>query len=118
MVNHRDGDPPWIPCKMRAWREWANINLTEMAEIVGMNIGYLSDVETGWRRYNQDVLDKYAARLNIPSGWLLDRDPPAGRKPFNVKRVESYVEEMVSLDEKDQMRVAAYIRSLKEISSH
>jgi len=53
----------------------------DFAHEMEMNEGYLSDLENGMRRYNQDILEKAAKILKIPPTYLLSRKPPAPGEP-------------------------------------
>lgn len=66
----------WKPTKLRAWRVWRKMDLEDLADAMSFNIGTLSQIENGVRRYNQDVLEKAALVLRVPVSFLIDRNPP------------------------------------------
>lgn len=90
------------------------MTLAELAVALEMNEGYLSSLENGKRRYNQDILEKAAGIFQIPAAWLLSRKPvPADRDadysdPYVVASV------MADLDPSERRRVGALIKSYKD----
>jgi transcriptional regulator with XRE-family HTH domain len=97
---------------LRAWREWAGMNLADVADAIPLNEGYLSQIETGVKRYNQDTLEGYARVLNIPPGWLLDRSPPPKGEDFDRADPQFLEFRLSRLDSTDaNRRVAALLLS-------
>lgn len=60
---------------LREWRKHRGYTLERLAEMVGMSVGYLSDLEKGKRRYNQDFLEVVAEALRCEPADLIMRDP-------------------------------------------
>lgn len=66
------------PQFFRQWRQHRGYSLERVAEIAGFGSpGYLSDLEKGKRRYNQDILEALAIALQCSPADLLMRDPTA-----------------------------------------
>lgn len=64
--------PTWYA---REWRKHAGLNLEKAADRLGMAISYLSDLEKGKRRFNQDHLYAMAEAYNCQPADLIMRDP-------------------------------------------
>jgi len=60
---------------IKEWREHRGLTQDGLAERVGTSKGYLSQFETGARRYNQDFLERIATALGCAPADLLGRDP-------------------------------------------
>jgi mannose-6-phosphate isomerase-like protein (cupin superfamily) len=55
----------------RRWRHIRGRTLAEVGERSGLNVGYLSQIETGKAVPSLDALVAIAAALDIPAAWLL-----------------------------------------------
>lgn len=75
--------PKWRRTHLRAWRMWKKMTLADLAHAMPFNEGTLSEIENGRKRYNQDILEKAAAVLEIPPSYLLDRMPPQPGQPID-----------------------------------
>lgn len=62
---------------LRQWRQYRKLTLEQLAEKVGTSKSYVSEIERGVVRYNQDTLESLAAALNCSPADLLSRDPTA-----------------------------------------
>jgi transcriptional regulator with XRE-family HTH domain len=73
-MNHRK------PFFLKEWRAYRDLTQQQLAERLGTSKGYVSDLERGKRRYNQDVLERLAEELRCEPADLLMRDPtdPSG----------------------------------------
>lgn len=60
---------------LKAWRKHRGYNQERMAEMSELSLGYYNEVETGKRRYNQDLLEKFAEVLQCDPADLITRDP-------------------------------------------
>lgn len=60
---------------LKEWRKSRGYTQERLAEMTGMSVGYLSDLEKGKRRYNQDLLETLATALQCEPADLLIRDP-------------------------------------------
>jgi transcriptional regulator with XRE-family HTH domain len=68
------------PFYLKQWREHRGLSQQRLAERLDTSKGYISDLERGKRRYNQDMLELLADALNCDPADLLMRDPsdPSG----------------------------------------
>jgi transcriptional regulator with XRE-family HTH domain len=68
------------PFYLKQWREHRGLSQQRLAERIDTSKGYISDLERGKRRYNQDMLEMLADALNCEPADLLMRDPsdPSG----------------------------------------
>lgn len=60
---------------LKAWRKHRGYNQERMAEMSELSLGYYNEVETGKRRYNQDLLERFADVLQCDPADLITRDP-------------------------------------------
>lgn len=66
----------------REWRKKAGLNLEKASERLQMAVSYLSDLEKGKRRWNQDHLDAFASAYGIDAEdlfWNPEVGPPLWR---------------------------------------
>jgi transcriptional regulator with XRE-family HTH domain len=63
------------PFYLRQWRKHRGLTQDRLAERLGTSKGYISDLERGVRRYNQDLLEALAEALSCEPADLLMRDP-------------------------------------------
>lgn len=65
---------------LKEWRKKRGYSQERLAEIIGSSKGYISELESGKRRYNQELLESLADALSCEPGDLIVRDPsdPAG----------------------------------------
>jgi transcriptional regulator with XRE-family HTH domain len=61
--------------KLRVWRLDHGLTLEEMADLVGLNVGYLSRVERGERRLSPLAKVKVARRLGVSIRELFEPEP-------------------------------------------
>lgn len=59
----------------REWREKRGISQEELAERIGTSKGYVSDLESGKRRYNRDHVEAIVSALGLSSLAELFTDP-------------------------------------------
>ena len=60
---------------IREWRKHRGYSQERLAEMVGTSKGYLSDLERGVRRYNQEILELLAEALRAEPAHLINVDP-------------------------------------------
>lgn len=68
---------------LAAWRDYRGLTLEELAEEVGTSKGVVSDLETGAKRangqlaqrFNKDDVSRFAKALDTTGGFLLDMNP-------------------------------------------
>ncbi len=63
------------PFYLKQWREHRGLSQQRLADRLNSSKGYISDLERGIRRYNQDMLEALADALNCDPADLLIRDP-------------------------------------------
>lgn len=61
--------------RLREWRRARGQSLQALADAIGTSKGYVSELESGKRRYNQDLVEKLAGALDIAPGDLIGRAP-------------------------------------------
>lgn len=71
----KSGNPRWF---LREWRKHRGYTQERLAEMIGTSKGYLSDLERGVRRWNQDLLEQLAEALSCAPADLLRIDPSQG----------------------------------------
>jgi transcriptional regulator with XRE-family HTH domain len=60
---------------IRAWRKHRGLTQAQLAERIGIDRSYLSNIETGRRRYDQPFLEAAAEALRCEPADLIVRDP-------------------------------------------
>jgi transcriptional regulator with XRE-family HTH domain len=60
---------------LREWRKHRGLTIEKLAERLDVSKGYVSDMERGKKRYNQDQLEALADALECEPADLLMRDP-------------------------------------------
>jgi transcriptional regulator with XRE-family HTH domain len=60
---------------IREWRKFRNLTQERLADRMGVTRGYVSQVETGLRRYDQHFLEAAADALSCEPADLIMRDP-------------------------------------------
>ena len=110
----------WARSYIREWRNFRGLSLAELALRMNYNEGYLSELENGHKRYNQDVLEAAAQVLDVPIAWLLSRKPPLdgseSPSPDDVSEPDRIADMISGLDPKDRRRIAAMIENFRQIS--
>ncbi len=61
------------PTALVVLREKDGHSKTSLAALAGLSLGYLSDLESGRRKGNPDVIAKLARALNVPKSMLESR---------------------------------------------
>lgn len=85
-------DIPKRPWFLQAWRKKRGLSQEQLAEMVETSKGYISDLEKGDRRYNQDLLERFAAALQCQPRDLLAHpdvaEPPPADSEEDLLRAE------------------------------
>lgn len=68
----KPSSPRWY---LRQWRKHRGYTQERLAEMIGTSKGYLSDLERGVRRWNQDILEQLAEALRCSPADLIRIDP-------------------------------------------
>lgn len=63
------------PFYLREWRKHRGLTQQQLADRLDSSKGYVSDLENGKRRYNQDLLEALAYALMCEPADLLIRNP-------------------------------------------
>lgn len=63
------------PNHIRAWREFRDLTIEELADMLDCSKASVGHWETGAREVGAKWLYKIAEALHTPPGWLLDHDP-------------------------------------------
>lgn len=106
-------EPKWKPAHIRAWREWKDLTLLELASAMPYNEGSLSEIENGLKRYNQDVLEMAARVIGVPPGFLLDRLPPPKEVKLDSSDPDLIAYALKDIDEDGRRHIAALVKSYK-----
>jgi len=69
---------------LREWRRFRGFTQDKLADAIQVSKGYLSDLEQGKKRYNQDMLERLAEVLGCSPACLLSRDPEATADLFDT----------------------------------
>lgn len=80
---------------IREWRKRMKMTLEDLAEAVGSSKSYMSDIERGAKRYNEDTLTLIASALSCKP-WQLLLGPPESQEqpakaPVNKKRLRHII---------------------------
>lgn len=67
--------PDRHPFYLKQWRLHRGLSQQQLADRLESSKGYISDLERGVRRYNQDLLEALAFALMCEPADLLMRDP-------------------------------------------
>ncbi|MED5549030.1 MAG: helix-turn-helix transcriptional regulator [Pseudomonadota bacterium] len=60
---------------LKQWRKHRGLTQQQLAEAIGMTKGYISNLETGEKRYNEDLLEDFARVLRCEPWELVARNP-------------------------------------------
>lgn len=63
------------PFYLKEWRKHRSLTQQQLADRLDVTKGYISELERGIKRYNQDVLEALAEALVCLPADLLNRDP-------------------------------------------
>jgi hypothetical protein len=55
---------------LKSIRYWRGLTQSELSKATGLGQGYLSELEAGTKFGSGDTLQKLAAALDIPKGWI------------------------------------------------
>ena len=90
---------------LREWRKHRHLTQDQLASRLETSKSWISELETGKRRWNQDVLELLADALNCEPADLIMRDPtapnaiwsiweriPPARRELAIKSLEVFAE--------------------------
>jgi DNA-binding Xre family transcriptional regulator len=55
---------------LRSLRHWRGLTQSDLSKATGLGQGYLSELEAGAKSGSPDTLEKIAAALEVPKGWI------------------------------------------------
>lgn len=67
--------------RLRELRKKKKITAEKMADILGISVPYLYDLENGRRRLNQDLLSKICNNLGVSADYILGNDTAKKKEP-------------------------------------
>lgn len=108
----------WTRTTIREHRIAMGMTLAELAVAMEMNEGYLSGLENGRRRYNQDILEKASKIFGVPPAHLLYKKPVAkqtGALDYADPAIAASA--MDDLDDKDRQRIGGVIATYHKPSN-
>lgn len=91
---------------IRQWRTHRGYTLEQVAEMIGVTHGGLSQLERGVINYTQPMLEKLAEALNCEPADLIMRDPSSD--------TWSIWDQVKNLPEEEQRRVSAVIDAMRK----
>lgn len=98
----------WRRTFLREWRVHRDLTQEALADAMGISEAYLSDIENGKKRYNQEMMEKAAQALDTTPADIISR-PPAENEATSVDIWALWN----SLDPEDRQRAAVIISTLK-----
>lgn len=107
----------WRRAFFLEWRVYRGMNQEQLAQKMGISVPYLSQLETGDRRWNQKWLESGALALNISVGTLIDHLPPSKDQPVEALGLNTIIAIWQELAAADRRRALAMMKSLKELAS-
>ena len=109
--------------RLQEWRKLRGKSLQALADATGTSKGYVSELETGKRRYNQDLVEKFAAALDVDPAALIGLGPEERSGPPMIGYVgaggEGHFEdafelggsfETIDLSDRTEGRIALEVR--------
>lgn len=96
--------------KVREIRKRQGKTLKDVADVIGISVPHLSDLETGKKNLNSNTLARIASALNVDPSDLIAGDSPPGWA--------SLLEDLKHLDAEDLKRVKAFAESLRQTQGH
>lgn len=91
---------------MFAWRKYRGFTQETIADLAGLSVGTISNIETGQDGFSRESLYAVAKALDVEPGWLLSRDP------FDPDDVWAFAEEIRKLPEQRREQLKRVMRAL------
>lgn len=60
---------------IKSIREHSGLTIEQLADIVGKSKGYVSQLENGKKRLNEDTIDDFSKALNCPRSLIISDNP-------------------------------------------
>lgn len=105
--------PQWRRTFLREWRIWKGLTLAALADTMDTNEGYLSEIENGKRRYNQDHLEAAASIIGVPVTYLLNRKPPPKGEELDYSDPDLAAHLMETLKPAERKHIGSLIKSFR-----
>ena len=71
--------------RIRQARAEKNMSQMELAEVCGLSVPYVSDIERGKKCFSVDILLRVAQALQISTDWLLQLDIPQTQYEYSAE---------------------------------
>lgn len=97
--------PPKPRHFIRQWRKHRGLTQEQLAEIVGVTHGAISQLERGETGYTQPMLEALAAAMHCGPADLIMRDPSQTEAPWSI---------WDALKPKEQEEALSYMRFLRQ----
>ena len=55
---------------LKAMRNWRGLTQAELSSAAGLGQGFLSELEAGTKSGSAETMEKLAAALDVPKGWI------------------------------------------------
>lgn len=81
-------DMPELGARIRQARTDKNMSQLELAEVCGISVPYVSDVERGKKCFSVDILLRIAQALQVSADWLLRLDIPQTDYAYHAEAAE------------------------------
>ena len=81
-------DMPELGARIRRARTALNMSQLELAEVCGISVPYVSDVERGKKCFSVDILLRIAQALQVSADWLLRLDIPQTDYAYHAEAAE------------------------------
>ncbi len=82
---------PWMGERLRLAREWRNLTGKQLAEKIGVQPSFISELENNHSNPSIETLDKIAKALGIVPAWFIDPQMqaiPMDYQPANDPQVD------------------------------
>ena len=104
-------DMPELGARIRQARTDKNMSQLELAEVCGISVPYVSDVERGKKCFSVDILLRVAQALEVSTDWLLRLDIPQTQYAYSAEAAEL----MAACSRDEATLLLDLMRSAKEI---
>lgn len=74
--------------RIRQVRMEKNMSQVELAEVCGLSVPYVSDIERGKKCFSVDILLRVAQALQVSTDWLLQLDIPQTQYAYSAEAAE------------------------------
>lgn len=103
-------DMPELGARIRHARIARNMSQLELAEVCGISVPYVSDIERGKKCFSVDILLRIAQALQVSTDWLLRLDIPQTDYAYHAEAAEL----LADCSQEEAVLLLECIRSMKE----